>query len=78
MSVKKNFTVYPIQNQRLWSLYKKQQSSFWRAEEVDLSGDMRDWEKLNENEQYFIKNIFLDTYTIVTDSNNILSRNNFI
>jgi ribonucleotide reductase beta subunit family protein with ferritin-like domain len=57
MSVKKNFTVYPIQNQRLWSLYKKQQSSFWRAEEVDLSGDMRDWEKLNENEQYFIKNI---------------------
>ena len=57
MSEKKNFTVYPIQNQRLWSLYKKQQSSFWRAEEVDLSGDMRDWEKLNENEQYFIKNI---------------------
>ena len=57
MSVKKNFTVYPIQNQQLWSLYKKQQSSFWRAEEVDLSGDMRDWEKLNENEQYFIKNI---------------------
>ena len=57
MSVKKNFTVYPIQNQRLWSLYKKQQSSFLRAEEVDLSGDMRDWEKLNENEQYFIKNI---------------------
>ena len=57
MSVKKNFTVYPIQNKQIWSLYKKQQSSFWRAEEVDLSGDMRDWEKLNSNEQYFIKNI---------------------
>jgi len=54
---KTSFSVYPIQNHELWSLFKKQQSSFWRAEEVDLSGDMRDWEKLNSNEQYFIKNI---------------------
>jgi len=54
---KSSFSVYPIQNHELWSLFKKQQSSFWRAEEVDLSGDMRDWEKLNSNEQYFIKNI---------------------
>jgi len=53
----KNFTTYPIQNHELWNLYKKQQSSFWRAEEVDLSGDMRDWVKLNNDEQYFIKNI---------------------
>jgi len=53
----KNFTTYPIQNQELWNLYKKQQSSFWRAEEVDLSGDMRDWIKLNNDEQYFIKHI---------------------
>jgi ribonucleotide reductase beta subunit family protein with ferritin-like domain len=52
-----NFTVFPIQNKSLWDLYKKQQSSFWRAEEIDLSGDMRDWEKLNSDEQYFIKNI---------------------
>jgi ribonucleoside-diphosphate reductase subunit M2 len=54
---KSSLSVYPIQNHELWSLFKKQQSSFWRAEEVDLSGDMRDWEKLNSNEQYFIKNI---------------------
>jgi len=52
-----NLTVFPIQNHELWSLYKKQQSSFWRAEEVDLSNDMRDWVKLNDNERYFIKNI---------------------
>ena len=54
---KTSFSVYPIQNHELWSLFKKQQSSFWRAEEVDLSGDMRDWEKLKKEEQYFIKNI---------------------
>ena len=54
---KSSLSVYPIQNHELWSLFKKQQSSFWRAEEVDLSGDMRDWEKLKKEEQYFIKNI---------------------
>ncbi len=54
---KRNLTVYPIENKQLWDLYKKQQASFWRAEEVDLSNDMRDWVKLNKDEQYFIKNI---------------------
>ena len=53
----KNFTVFPIQNQQLWNMYNKQEGSFWRATEVDLSGDMRDWEKLSSDEQYFIKNI---------------------
>jgi ribonucleoside-diphosphate reductase subunit M2 len=53
----KNFTVFPIQNQELWNMYNKQEASFWRAVEVDLSGDMRDWEKLSSDEQYFIKNI---------------------
>jgi ribonucleotide reductase beta subunit family protein with ferritin-like domain len=53
----KIFTVFPIQNQQLWAMYNKQEGSFWRATEVDLSGDMRDWEKLTSDEQYFIKNI---------------------
>jgi ribonucleotide reductase beta subunit family protein with ferritin-like domain len=38
-------------------MYNKQEGSFWRATEVDLSGDMRDWVKLSVDEQYFIKNI---------------------
>jgi ribonucleoside-diphosphate reductase beta chain len=29
----------------------------WFAEEVDLSKDMKDWEKLTDDERYFIKNI---------------------
>jgi len=53
----KNFTVFPIQNQELWNMYNKQEGSFWRAKEVDLSNDMNDWEKLNADEKFFIKNI---------------------
>lgn len=30
------------------------QASFWTAEEVDLSADTVDWEKLTPNEQHFI------------------------
>jgi ribonucleoside-diphosphate reductase beta chain len=30
---------------------------FWTPEEIDLSKDMKDWEKLNDNERHFIKNI---------------------
>ena len=32
-------------------------SVFWRAEEIDLSKDRTDWNKLNENEKHFIKNV---------------------
>jgi ribonucleotide reductase beta subunit family protein with ferritin-like domain len=38
-------------------MYNKQEGSFWRATEVDLSNDMNDWKKLTPDEQYFIKNI---------------------
>jgi ribonucleotide reductase beta subunit family protein with ferritin-like domain len=30
----------------LWEMYKKAVASFWTVEEVDLSQDMRDWDKL--------------------------------
>lgn len=30
------------------------QASFWTVEEVDLSQDMRDWEKLSSDERHFI------------------------
>lgn len=38
-------------------MYKKHEASFWTAEEIDLSQDEKDWEKLNENEQHFIKHV---------------------
>ena len=49
------FTVFPIQHEHLWSMYKKAQMSNWTAEEIDFSKDMDDWVNLSENEQHFIK-----------------------
>jgi len=49
------FTAFPIQYPDLWALYKKSVASFWTAEEIDLGGDLKDWEKLSENERHFIK-----------------------
>ena len=49
------FTMFPIVYPDLWNLYKKAVSSFWTTEEIDLSTDMTDWEKLNDNEKHFIK-----------------------
>jgi ribonucleotide reductase beta subunit family protein with ferritin-like domain len=48
------FVMFPIQHQDVWNLYKKQVDCFWRAEEVDLSKDLVDWDKLNPDEQKFI------------------------
>ena len=38
-------------------MYKKAVSAFWTPEEIDLTADIADWERLNENERFFIKNI---------------------
>jgi len=51
------FVIFPIQYDDIWEYYKTHQAAFWTAEEVDLSGDIRDWEKLTENERFFIKNV---------------------
>jgi len=51
------FVIFPIEYHDIWDYYKKHQSAFWTAEEVDLSTDIRDWEKLSENEKYFVKNV---------------------
>ncbi len=51
------FVIFPIQYNDIWEYYKMHQAAFWTAEEVDLSGDIRDWENLSENEKYFVKNV---------------------
>lgn len=52
-----NLAIFPIQNNDLWQFYKKAQSSFWIAEEINLYEDLNDWKKLNENEKKFISMI---------------------
>lgn len=49
------FVMFPIQHDDIWKMYKRQVDCFWRAEEVDLSKDMNDWNKLNSDEKQFIK-----------------------
>jgi ribonucleoside-diphosphate reductase subunit M2 len=49
------FVMFPIKYQDIWEMYKKQVDCFWRAEEVDLSKDLNDWEKLSSDEKHFIK-----------------------
>jgi ribonucleoside-diphosphate reductase beta chain len=51
------YVMFPIQDNAIWTMYKKQVESFWRVEEVDLSKDIASWNTLNHNEQYFIKMI---------------------
>jgi len=38
-------------------MYKKAEASFWTAEEVDLSQDLAHWNRLKEEERYFIKHV---------------------
>lgn len=51
------FVIFPIKYPDVWAKYKQHMAVFWTPEEIDLSKDMKDWEKLNENEQHFIKHI---------------------
>ena len=51
------FVLFPIQNKEIWEMYKKHEASFWTAEEIDLSNDMKDWESLNDDERHFIKHV---------------------
>jgi len=49
--------MFPIKDKEIWNMYKKAEDSFWRVEEVDLSKDLPDWDKLDKNEKYFISMI---------------------
>ena len=48
------YVMFPIQDNDIWKMYKKQVDCFWRAEEIDFSKDLVDWAKLSKDEQYFI------------------------
>jgi ribonucleoside-diphosphate reductase beta chain len=51
------FSIFPIENLDLWNFYKKAQTCFWVAEEINLYEDLNDWQKLNESEKKFISMI---------------------
>jgi len=51
------FVLLPINYPRIWEMYKKHEASFWTAEEIDLGGDQKDWENLNDGERHFISHV---------------------
>ena len=69
------FVMFPIEDNDIWNMYKKQVDCFWRPEEIDFSKDMNDWKKLTENETHFIKMVlafFASSDGIVLE--NLISR----
>jgi ribonucleotide reductase beta subunit family protein with ferritin-like domain len=53
----KRFVLFPIENPDIMAMAKKAIAVFWTVEELDLTKDMKDWEKLDANTQHFIKNV---------------------
>ncbi|MEI6815506.1 MAG: ribonucleoside-diphosphate reductase small subunit [Bacteroidota bacterium] len=51
------FVLFPINYPKIWEMYKKHEASFWTAEEIDLSQDQKDWDRMNDGERYFITNV---------------------
>ena len=51
------FTLFPVEKPKLFAKYKQHMSVFWVPEEIDLGKDLKDWNALNDNERYFLRNI---------------------
>jgi ribonucleotide reductase beta subunit family protein with ferritin-like domain len=51
------WVMFPIQYPEIWSMYEKQEASFWTAEEVDMTQDNKDWDRLSESERHFVKHV---------------------
>lgn len=51
------FVLFPIKYDEIWKMYKQAEASFWTAEEIDLSPDLVDWEKLSDDEKHFVSHV---------------------
>jgi len=54
---KDRFVILPISYPTIWEHYKRHQASFWTAEEIDLSADIKDWQNISDNERHFISHV---------------------
>jgi len=48
------YVMFPIKDNEIWKMYKKQVDCFWVVQEVDTSKDLMDWQKLSDDERHFI------------------------
>lgn len=69
------FVLLPIKNKEIWEAYKKASQAFWVFEEIDFSRDLKDWKKLNQNEQTYIKHVlaFFATSDGIVNENLLLN-----
>jgi ribonucleotide reductase beta subunit family protein with ferritin-like domain len=51
------FILFPIEHLDIFTMYKSLVAVRWIAEEIDTSKDMKDFEKMSDNEKHFIKRI---------------------
>ncbi len=61
----------PIQHNDIWRMHKKAKASFWTAEEIDLSADTADWNRLLSTKQHFISHVL--AFFVASDS--IINKN---
>lgn len=65
------YSLFPIEYSDIWNAYKKHKDSFWTAEEIDFSGDLRDWTNLPKPVRTFIE-LVLAFFSI---SDGVVSKN---
>lgn len=46
-----SYSMFPVKFQPLWRLYKQASDAYWTAEEIDLSQDAAEWDKLADGER---------------------------
>merc|ERR1712118_565531 len=64
----RRWVMFPIQYPAVWEMYKKHEASFWTAEEIDLSQDMKDWEaRAFYGFQIAMENIHSETYSLLIE-----------
>ena len=51
------YVIFPIKYDDIFKMYKKAVANFWTPEEIDLEKDILDFNKLTDNEKYFIEMI---------------------
>lgn len=69
--VRNKYSLYPIQYQNLWDLYKEHVENKWVAEDIDYAADELDLAKIDENTHTYIKNIlgfFAQSDSIVNEN----------
>ena len=51
------YVLFPVEDKKIFKMYKKQVDLFWRPEEINLSKDLNDWNGLTDDERHFISMI---------------------